>query len=132
MKPKGFVLPVPLIVLAVLIAGGAALVFYSGDSGNREDAQNTLKQELSSGDTEAPAAEIVATESRLPAPSPPSAPKENTTPTPSPAPLPDSGSAAVPPPKPKSSTQPVKTEYSYSTPGPGWEILTKEEKAQLP
>ncbi|MDP2593767.1 MAG: hypothetical protein Q8P36_00285 [bacterium] len=72
MKSKGFVLPVPLMVLAVLIAGGAAFVFYSGDSGNREDAQHTLKQKLSSADTEAPK------EKATPAPS--LAPKSSTQP----------------------------------------------------
>src|SRR3989338_8085272 len=119
MKSKGFVLPIPLIVLAVLIAGGAAFLFYSGNDGNREDA---VHQELSSAATKAPATDVVVVESHSSASSPISMP----------TPLPDSGLAPVSPTQTKPPTQPVNTGYSYSTQRPGWEILAEKEKAQLP
>ena len=123
MNSRGFVLPAPLIILALLIAGGATLVFYSRDTG---DQQNVLQQEFSLGETHVPA-EPAAPSPRPPAPSPASAPIEKTNP--------DSAPANSSPPSP-SSQQKTPTQsgtgYAYSTQRPGWEILTEKEKAQLP
>src|SRR3989344_3044759 len=128
---RGFVLPVPFFVLAVLVMGGAALVFYSNGSGAREsDAQQGLALE----DPEILATEVTDPEPRPPAPSPAPMPKEKiaSTPPPAPAPLPgDSPPAASP--QPKAPTQSGSSGYSYaSQERSGWEILTEKEKAQLP
>ena len=103
-RQKGFILPFPLIIIAVLAAGGAAFALFSGSAGN-------------SG--QPPPGPAPASEEK-PAAAPPSVPgvRPSAPSVQQKAPAPPAAGAAG--------------GYTYSTDRPGWEILTEKEKAQLP
>lgn len=127
MTSKGYVLPIPLLVLGLLLAGGAALVFYSNQPGDRE---KTLQQESSTVDADVPVTSTDEQEPRSPAPSPKPVPKESATPASAPNPKPAPPAPSL---EPKVPTQTSNWRHSSaSEQRPSWEILTEKEKAQLP